>query len=158
MRKIEMTFLPMIGLVAKYKSLKDACHHKTHDITKWCHCKRHIILHKFRCTTHKWSHHMHFTKLQVKSIWVFDTYDLDYNIAATRLSQILSIDMSFVEEVESPDTFWSGACLAYLWGIACIKFGSWSHLWKCLSSAWFLRMKLWRHIVAITIIFCLNIG
>jgi hypothetical protein len=45
---------------------------------------------------------------------VFGTYILDSNIAAARSSRILSILMSFVEEVESSDAFGGGACLTYL--------------------------------------------
>jgi hypothetical protein len=45
---------------------------------------------------------------------VFGTYDLDSNIIATRSSRILSILMSFAEEVESSDAFRGGACRTYL--------------------------------------------
>jgi hypothetical protein len=35
MRKIEMTNLPISGLVAKYTSLYNTCHHKIHVIVKY---------------------------------------------------------------------------------------------------------------------------
>jgi hypothetical protein len=77
MRKIKMTYLPLIGVVVQYTLSQNTWHHKIHYITK----------------------------LEAKSIWVFDSYDLDCIIASARLSHILSIDMSFVEEVKSSDAF-----------------------------------------------------
>jgi hypothetical protein len=63
---------------------------------------------------HEWSHGIHVSKIQAKSSQVFATYDLDSNIVVARSSQILSILMSFVEELEPSDAFEGCACLAYL--------------------------------------------
>jgi hypothetical protein len=59
-------------------------------------------------------HDIHVSKIQAKGSQVFATYDLDSNIGAARSSRILSILMSFVEEVELSDAFGGGACLTYL--------------------------------------------
>ena len=45
---------------------------------------------------------------------IFATYHLDRNIAPARSSRVLSILMSFVEDVEKSDAFGGGACVAYL--------------------------------------------
>jgi hypothetical protein len=95
MMKVEMTYLFMSGVVIKYKSSQNTYHCKIMLSQNIYHC---IFLDVYKI-------HIIIIKVQVKSIWVFTTYDLDSNIVAIRLSQILSIDMLFVIELESSDVF-----------------------------------------------------